>query len=120
MITTYKLFGGSSFCLLVLMIALPTVTSDVTHETDHENHCKSIKNCYECIQKKSCAWCTEPDIGDKPKCFQPAMNTSADHECPIEYTWNPQNKVDEDPSSANDNIVQFSPKRIGLELRISK
>lgn len=50
-----------------------------------QNPCVNKRTCHECIQTQSCAWCMQPDHGDKPRCFQHSYSNI----CPEEYIWNP-------------------------------
>lgn len=50
-----------------------------------QNPCVNKRTCHECIQTQSCAWCMQPDHGDKPRCFQHSYSNV----CPEEYIWNP-------------------------------
>lgn len=50
-----------------------------------QNPCVNKRTCHECIQTQSCAWCMQPDHGDKPRCFQHSYSNV----CPEQYVWNP-------------------------------
>ncbi|XP_037807558.1 integrin beta-PS isoform X1 [Lucilia sericata] len=50
-----------------------------------QNPCVNKRTCHECIQTQSCAWCMQPDHGDKPRCFQHSYSNV----CPEEFIWNP-------------------------------
>ncbi|XP_037919074.1 integrin beta-PS isoform X1 [Hermetia illucens] len=54
-----------------------------------QNPCVTKTTCRDCIQTPSCAWCMDPDFGDKPRCFDPSYFTST---CPEAFTWNPDNE----------------------------
>lgn len=67
------------------------VQSQFAPEKLIQNPCVSKTTCHECIQTKSCAWCKQPEFGDKPRCFQPSL-TALTGSCPEEYTWNPDHE----------------------------
>lgn len=73
--------------LLVVLAAIGTVQSQFPEKLT-QNPCVSKTSCHDCIQTKNCAWCMQPDFGEKPRCFQPSM-TAFIGGCPVEYTWNP-------------------------------
>lgn len=73
--------------LFVLLAATGTVESQFPEKLT-QNPCVSKTTCHDCIQTKNCAWCMQPDFGDKPRCFQPSL-TAFTGGCPEEYTWNP-------------------------------
>lgn len=73
--------------LFVLLAAAGTAESQFPEKLT-QNPCVSKTTCHDCIQTKSCAWCMQPDFGDKPRCFQPSL-TAFTGGCPEEYTWNP-------------------------------
>lgn len=133
-----------------------------------QNPCVNKRTCHECIQTQSCAWCMQPDHGDKPRCFQHSYSNF----CPEQFIWNPDtvqsftinreltrasyaaggaggqmsygssyyaNSSYSSSSSGSysgaygasgaagsagsfsgSNIVQISPQRVSLKLRISK
>lgn len=56
-----------------------------------QNPCSSKRNCHECIQTSTCAWCSQPDFGDRKRCFQPSI-VDANRQCNEAYTINPQNE----------------------------
>lgn len=90
-----KLFSGRtntiiSFALLSLMV-LANVAQSQFPEKLIQNPCVSKTTCRDCIQTKSCAWCLQPDFGDKPRCFQPSLSSFAGG-CAEEYTWNPDHE----------------------------
>lgn len=76
-----------SVVLFVLLAAAGTVESQFPEKLT-QNPCVSKTTCHDCIQTKNCAWCMQPDFGDKPRCFQPSL-TAFTGGCPEEYTWNP-------------------------------
>lgn len=55
-----------------------------------QNPCTSKTNCSSCIQTQSCAWCMQPDFGDRPRCFQPDLKPST--LCSEEFVVNPDNE----------------------------
>lgn len=54
------------------------------------NPCVSKTNCGACIQTQKCAWCMQPDFGDRPRCFQPDLKPATP--CPEEFVVNPDNE----------------------------
>lgn len=159
------------FVALLLISAFGTITpQNLFGQSDkitHQNPCVSKTTCHDCIQTQNCAWCLQPDFGDRPRCFQPDLKTNFG--CPEEYTFNPDNEqtfIDQrsltrggsmsaggsmvsggsmsggssggssmsesgsmsaggsssgsGSSSASGSIVQISPQRVGLKLRISE
>uniref|UniRef100_U5EVW7 Integrin beta n=1 Tax=Corethrella appendiculata TaxID=1370023 RepID=U5EVW7_9DIPT len=75
------------------LIVFPAYVSsqEKSEKISIQNPCVSKTTCKECIQTKSCAWCMQPDFGDRPRCFQPSL-TQLHGSCPEEYTWNPDNE----------------------------
>ncbi|XP_065364687.1 integrin beta-PS-like [Calliphora vicina] len=94
-----------------------------------QNPCVSKRTCHECIQTKNCAWCMQPDNGNMSRCF-PSNYTDI---CPKDFVWNPatmekltinrkltlggQSRSKEDK---REDIVQISPQRVSLKLRINE
>lgn len=82
----------TSYKHAVVICALLAITITLAHgqflAEKLQNPCGTKITCHECIQTQSCAWCMDPNIGDKPRCFQPSINS-----CPEEFTWNPSNRV---------------------------
>lgn len=76
---------------LVFILWAKVGTSQISDKLNIQNSCVSKTTCRECIQTKNCAWCMQPDFGDKPRCFQPSL-TSFAGSCLEEYTWNPDNE----------------------------
>lgn len=54
------------------------------------NPCVSKTTCSACIQTQKCAWCMQPDFGDRPRCFQPDLKPATP--CPEEFVVNPDNE----------------------------
>lgn len=54
------------------------------------NPCTGKTNCGSCIQTSNCAWCMQPDFGDRPRCFQPDLKPATP--CPEEFVVNPDNE----------------------------
>jgi integrin beta 1 len=54
------------------------------------NPCVSKTSCSGCIQTQKCAWCMQPDFGDRPRCFQPDLKPATP--CPEEFVVNPDNE----------------------------
>lgn len=74
-----------------VLIALANLVECQFPEKLLQNPCVSKTTCRDCIQTKSCAWCLQPNFGDKPRCFQPSQS-SLTGGCPEEYTWNPDHE----------------------------
>lgn len=55
-----------------------------------QNPCVSKTSCSACIQTQKCAWCMQPEFGDRPRCFQPDVKPSTP--CPEEFVINPDNE----------------------------
>ena len=55
-----------------------------------QNPCVSKTSCSGCIQTQNCAWCMQPDFGDRPRCFQPDLKLATP--CPEEFVVNPDNE----------------------------
>lgn len=55
-----------------------------------QNPCVSKTSCSACIQTQKCAWCMQPEFGDRPRCFQPDLKPSTP--CPEEFVINPDNE----------------------------
>lgn len=150
--------------ILITIISSPIFAQINNEKLGVQNPCVSKTTCRECIQTRSCAWCLQPDFGDKPRCFQPSL-VSFSGGCSEEYTWNPDNEqllilhesltrkgsggvkgsmsaegsysgqahghaagsahASGSASGAawgagkSESIVQISPQRVGLKLRIS-
>uniref|UniRef100_A0A1I8PZ80 Integrin beta n=1 Tax=Stomoxys calcitrans TaxID=35570 RepID=A0A1I8PZ80_STOCA len=51
-----------------------------------QNACVNKATCHECIQTLECAWCSDPNHGDKPRCFSEYMNNF----CSAQYIQNPK------------------------------
>lgn len=125
--------------------------------------CVSKTTCGECLRTRGCAWCSQPNFGDKPRCF--AASAAANVRC--DAVVNPLNEMmlvenrkltkessgsaaaggyaegsssafehhsassssgySESSSSGSSSssgysksVVQISPQRVNLKLRISK
>lgn len=77
--------------VLLLVFVLARTAESQFPEKLIQNPCVSKTTCRDCIQTKSCAWCLQPDFGDKPRCFNPSLSAFAGG-CPEEYTWNPDHE----------------------------
>lgn len=55
-----------------------------------QNPCTSKTTCSSCIQAQHCAWCMQPDFGDRPRCFLPDLKPATP--CPEEFVVNPDNE----------------------------
>lgn len=79
---------------LLVICALLTITITIVHSQllaeKLQNPCGTKTTCRECTQTQGCAWCMDPSLSsDKPRCFQPSINT-----CPDQFTWNPSNQAE--------------------------
>lgn len=77
--------------VLLLVLVLSNTAKSQFPEKLLQNPCVSKTTCRDCIQTKSCAWCMQPEFGDKPRCFQPSLSSFTGG-CPEEYTWNPDHE----------------------------
>lgn len=134
-------------CTIVLVTVVETVLSQQTEKLSAQNLCVSKTTCRDCIQTKSCAWCKEEGFGEKQRCFQPSSTPFST--CKEADTWNPDHEINlkandeltkarslsvdkfasvnksessnnRGSESAQERIVQISPQRVGLKLRISE
>lgn len=55
-----------------------------------QNPCVTKATCGSCIQTQKCAWCMQPEFGNRPRCFQPDINAAKG--CPEEFVVNPDNE----------------------------
>ena len=86
-----SLLIASALVLTFLAIAVPAYGQYADKLSAEQNPCVSKTTCRDCIQTKSCAWCLEPDFGDRPRCFQPSL-ASITGSCPEQFTWNPDHE----------------------------
>lgn len=84
-------YFASALVLLLLVTLVPTYGQFSDKLSVAQNPCVSKTTCRDCIQTKSCAWCMEPDFGDRSRCFQPSV-ASITGSCPEQYTWNPDHE----------------------------
>lgn len=85
-------YVASALCLTLIAIVVPTISGQFSDKLSAaQNPCVSKVTCSDCIQTKSCAWCLEPDFGDRPRCFQPSLSAITGS-CPEQYTWNPDHE----------------------------
>lgn len=137
---------------IFLFLCVSTLSNVLAQSLDTvslQNPCVSKLKCNECIQTPSCAWCFDPDFGERPRCFQPSLTPNVG-KCNEAFTYNPDNEqaflehrdltkassVSGSGSasasasgsgsagaggsaSSSGEIVQISPQRVGLKLRIS-
>lgn len=86
-----SLLIASALVVTFLAIAVPVTGQFSDKLSAAQNPCVSKTTCRDCIQTKSCAWCLEPDFGDRPRCFQPSL-ASITGSCPEQFTWNPDHE----------------------------
>lgn len=115
-----------------------------------QNPCVNKASCHECIQTPTCAWCSQPEYGEKNRCFQPNLEDPL-KQCDEAYIYNPDNvfsvvdnrnlskasKYHSSQSGAaasssssssssgssyggHSEAVQISPQRVSLKLRINE
>lgn len=85
-------FVASALFFTLITIVVPAISGQYSDKLSAaQNPCVSKTTCSDCIQTKSCAWCLEPDFGDRPRCFQPSLS-SITGSCPEQYTWNPDHE----------------------------
>lgn len=83
---------ASALFLSFVAVLVPSTNGQFSDKLSAaQNPCVSKSTCRDCIQTKSCAWCLEPDFGDRPRCFQPSL-ASITGSCPEQYTWNPDHE----------------------------
>lgn len=110
------------FGAIFLIISLGVIETQSQNGTIHYS-CNTKTKCSDCIQSPFCAWCLQTNYDKGPRCYHSSQN----NEC-ID-NWNPQNeekvikqlpltKGKSNPSTLD--IVQISPQRISLKLRISE
>lgn len=83
-------YNQQSTLLCVLFVLIKLSVSQTADKILAQNPCVIKTSCRECIQTSGCAWCLQPDFGEKPRCFQPSLMT--DSICKEEFTWNPDNE----------------------------
>jgi len=78
--------------VLVLTSCITTIHSQFGSDKAslQQNPCVSKTNCGSCIQTPKCAWCMQPDFGERPRCFQPDLRPTVP--CPEEFTVDPGNE----------------------------
>lgn len=93
-------------------------------ESQKINKCTSKSSCSACIQTPDCAWCSNPDYGDRPRCYQPDLRTY--QQCDEAFVVCPDNEqimIAESEShlfSRSRIQQQIRPQHIKLRMRISK
>lgn len=80
------------FFIVVLISAFSVIESQssIDKAALSQNPCVSKTTCSACIQTQKCAWCMQPDFGERPRCFQP--DTKPATLCPEEFVINPDNE----------------------------
>lgn len=80
------------FLALVLISTFGAIESQfgIDKAALFQNPCVSKTHCSSCIQTQKCAWCMQPEFGDRPRCFQPDVKPSTP--CPEEFVINPDNE----------------------------
>jgi integrin beta 1 len=76
--------------LVLLSIVCAIESQSIDKAALFTNPCTGKTNCGLCIQTSSCAWCMQPDFGDRPRCFQPDLKPATP--CPEEFVVNPDNE----------------------------
>ena len=82
---------NSMFLLVaVLLSTLGAIESqNIDNSALSANPCANKLNCGACIQTLGCAWCMDPDFGDRPRCFSPDLKPAST--CSEEFVVNPSN-----------------------------
>ncbi|KAE8742436.1 hypothetical protein FOCC_FOCC011990 [Frankliniella occidentalis] len=138
-------------CLLASILSISAQSgSRQISEKLAQNPCSSKQTCHECIQTSTCAWCAQPDFGDRKRCFQPS-NQDSNRQCNEAYMIFPQNEYTverneelskaskgsgyisgssyqssshQESGSAYDGgfkeAVQVAPQQVSLKLRINE
>lgn len=79
------------FLAAVLLSMLGAIESQsIVNPTLSANPCANKLNCGACIQTQSCAWCMDPEFGDRPRCFAHELKPATT--CPEEFVVNPDNE----------------------------
>lgn len=82
----------SAYFSVVLLVILSAnfVQTQYQQNPSKQSHitssCSSKTTCHDCIRAKSCAWCLQPDLGDRPRCFEPEILRDY---CKEEFEWDP-------------------------------
>ncbi|KAK4876398.1 hypothetical protein RN001_012820 [Aquatica leii] len=99
---------------LYSLICLCCATQDVTKQ------CASKPTCHECIEIAGCAWCSQEDMFDSPRCFHPNFNLPYISDvCNEEYVYFAASSVDVDDTIPN-FPKQILPVKYSLNLRIGE
>lgn len=123
--------------LIPIIILFACLIKLSLNQTAPSDSCFTQNTCHECIQAKGCSWCAKPSldptVSDGNRCF-----SSSGHplECEAKFLVNPkneQNVLEEKPLTKiggprlrtgltrdGQEIVQISPQKIGLKLRLSE
>lgn len=73
--------------LLLVIVSGNFVQTEYQSKQSHlTSSCSSKTTCHDCIRAKSCVWCSQPDFGDRPRCFEPAIVRDY---CKEEFEYNP-------------------------------
>uniref|UniRef100_A0A1B6CMD9 Integrin beta n=1 Tax=Clastoptera arizonana TaxID=38151 RepID=A0A1B6CMD9_9HEMI len=133
---------------LTAAVAVTLITIAATQQSDKssQNPCTAKEKCHECIQTPTCAWCSQPNINDRPRCFRPSGDKDAHLQCDEAYVYDPDNmytaiskmelrKASSSQSSSSQSsysssssfsssssryeAVQISPQEVSLTLRIN-
>lgn len=93
-----KMRNISNILFLITLLAL-TLTLSPSHGQEQNNGdfqlqraCNIKTTCHECIQTRGCAWCLDPNFGDKPRCILPTYKTPLNEGCSEEYQYKPANE----------------------------
>lgn len=81
-------------CALAVLLAhqMIATASGQSVNIPSANSCVSKSTCHDCIQTKSCAWCMDPEFGDRPRCFQTSDRSYGSGDfCREEFTYNQDN-----------------------------
>lgn len=113
------------FCVIFLIISSGVIEAQSQNVTVHHS-CNTKTKCSDCIQSPYCAWCLQTNYDKGPRCYHNTQTT----ECKENYYPENNEKIikklpltktkssSSDPSTPD--IVQISPQRVSLKLRISE
>lgn len=124
--------------ILSLIFCLTLFIQLTLNQSPQPDSCSNQNTCHECIQSKGCAWCSKPSldqsVNEGPRCFSSGLISTGGYECESKFLVNPKNEQTVlenkpltkfgEPKLRTENtngqkIVQISPQRIGLKLRLS-
>lgn len=85
---------NSIYIIAIILIssisAITTQSLGIDKAELKQDSCVSKTSCGSCIQTQKCAWCSQPEFGDRPRCFMPDVRPAVP--CPEELIVNPDNE----------------------------